>query len=75
MARKRYLNNLYDYDTDQEDLNVESVGEILDGFEVNIFDLNKDKVKILQDRHKTFESTTNIPAEESSKAKGAAKRD
>ena len=75
MAPKRYLNNLYDYDTDQEDLNVESVGEILDGFEVNIFDLNKDKVKILQDRHKAFENTTNIPAEESSKAKGAAKRD
>ena len=33
MAPKRYRNNLSDYDTDQEDLNVEIVREILDGFE------------------------------------------
>ena len=69
MAPKRYCDNLCDYDTDQEDLNVESVGEILDDFEANVFDSNKEKVKILRDSHKTFENTTDIPAEGSSKAK------
>ena len=68
-APKRYRDNLSDYDTDQEDLNVESVGEILDGFEANVFESNEEKVKILEDRHKTFENTTDIPAEGSSKAK------
>ena len=68
MTPKRYRDNLSDYDTNQEDLNVESVGEILDGFEV-VFDSNEEKVKFLQDRHKTFENATDIPAEGSSKAK------
>ena len=61
MAPKRYRNNLSDHDTDQGDCNVEGVGEILDGFEANVFDSNEEKCKILQDRDKTFE--------ESSKAK------
>ena len=65
MTPKRNRDNLSDYDTNQEDLNVESVGEILDGFEV-VFDSNEEKVKILQDRHKTFENATDIPAEGSS---------
>ena len=69
MAPTRYHNNLSDYDTDQEDLNVESVREILDGFEANVFDLNREKVKILQHCHKTFENTIDVPAEGSSKAK------
>ena len=69
MAPRRYRNNLSDYDTDQEDLNVESVGEILDDFETNVFDLNGEKVKILQDCHKTFENTIDVPAEGFSKAK------
>ena len=69
MAPKRYRDNLSDYDTDQDDLKVESVGEILDGFEANVFDSNEEKVKILQDRHKTFENTTDTPAEGSSNAK------
>ena len=41
MALKRYCDNFSDYDTDQEDLNVESVGEILDGFDANVFDSNE----------------------------------
>ena len=69
MAPKRYCHNLPDYDTDEEDLNVESVGEILDGFEANVFDSNKEKVKILQDHQKTFENTTAILAEGSPEAK------
>ena len=69
MAPKRYCHNLSDYDTDQEGLNVESVGEILGGFEANVFHSNEEKIKILQDRHKTFENTTDIPTERSSKAK------
>ena len=69
MVPKRYHNNLSDYDNDQEDVNVESVGEILDGFEANAFDSNEENVKILQDRNKTFENTTDIPAEGSTKAK------
>ena len=48
---------------------MESVGEILDGFEANVFESNEEKVKILEDRHKTFENTTDIPEEGSSKAK------
>ena len=56
MAPKRYRDNLSDYDTDLEDLNVESVGEILDGFEANVFDSNGEKVKILQGRHKTLKT-------------------
>ena len=46
-----------------------SVLEILDGFEANVFDSNKEKVKILQDRHKLFKNITDIPAKGSSKAK------
>ena len=56
MAPTRYHKNLSDYDTNQEDLNVESVGEILDGFEANVFDSNGEKVKILQGRHKTLKT-------------------
>ena len=56
MAPKRYRDNLSDYDTDLEDLNVESVGEILDGFEANVFDSNREKVKILEGRHKTLKA-------------------
>ena len=69
MALKRYCDNFSDYDTDQEDLNVESVGEILDGFEANAFDSNEEKAKTFQYRHKTFENTTDVPAEGFSKAK------
>ena len=73
MAPKRYCHNLPDCNTDQDDLNVESVGKILDGFEANVFDSNKEKVKILQDHHRTFENTTAIPAEGSPEAKFAKK--
>ena len=44
MAPRRYRDNLDNLDTDQEDLSVENVGEILDGFEANVFDLNGEKV-------------------------------
>ena len=69
MAPRRYRDNLDNLDTDQEDLSVENVGEILDGFEANVFDSNGEKVKILQDHHKTLENTTDVPTEGSSKAK------
>ena len=45
------------------------MGEILDGFEANVFDSNEEKAKIFQYRDKTFENTTDVPAEGSSKAK------
>ena len=69
MAPRRYRDNLDNPHTDQEDLSVENVGEILDGFEANAFDSNVEKVKILQDHHKTLENTTDVPTEGSSKAK------
>ena len=69
MAPRRYRDNLDNLDTDQEDLSVENVGEILDGFEANVFDLNGEKVKILQDHHKALENTIDVPTEGSSKAK------
>ena len=46
MALKRYHDNLFDYDTDQEDLTVENVGEILDAFEANVFNKPRKKSKI-----------------------------
>ena len=48
---------------------MESVWEVLDGFEANVFVSNEEKVKILQDRHKTFENTTDIPVEGPSETK------
>ena len=69
MAPKSYRHNFSDYGTDQEDLNKESVMEILHGFEANVFDSNGEKVKILKGSHKTFENTTDVPAEGCSKAK------
>ena len=74
MTPKRCRHNFSDYGTDQEDLNKESVMEILHGFEANVFDSNREKVKILQDRHKTFENTTDVPAEGCSKAKRGPRR-
>ena len=47
MAPRRYRDNLSDHDTDQQDLSVESVGKILDGFKANVFDSSGEKVKIL----------------------------
>ena len=47
---------------------------ILDGFEATIFESNGEKAKLLQDRHKTFENSADIPAEGSSEAKRESRR-
>ena len=58
MTPKGYSNNLSDYNTDQEDRNVKGVGEIIDGLEANVFDSNREKLKISQGCHKTFEGSS-----------------
>ena len=50
-----------DYYSDREDMTIERVGETLDAYEVLVFNIFEEKVKILQDqnvrRHKSFEDT------------------
>ena len=60
-SKKRYHEEMSDEDyySDREDMSIERVGETLDAYEVSVFNIFEEKVKILQDqnqrRHKSFE--------------------